>query len=222
MIIALLAAIIILFSVADYCFIQRKPLGEATGKPRWKAVLPHGWKQLFLYLAVPLSMMAAGAMLYFFYQVPPIYAVKRLCVIGLLWPIAESDYQEMRIPNKVILIGLLIRLLILVAEGVFYGISVWGTWANEGIAAIAAAVLCFVCILISKGSMGMGDIKLMIMMALFLGIEGMCYAMFMAVFFAFIVAVILLISKRKGRKDAIPFAPFILAGTLAAIILSGT
>ena len=67
----------------------------------------------------------------------------------------------------------------------------------------------------------MGDIKLMIMMSALLGIEGICYGMFVSVFFAFIVSVILLITKRKKKKDAIPFAPFILAGTFTCLILSG-
>ena len=63
--------------------------------------------------------------------------------------------------------------------------------------------------------------KLFIVMGLLLGLEGIWNAIFLAMFVMFVIAVVLLLSKKKTKKDSIPFGPAIAIGTYLAIISIG-
>jgi leader peptidase (prepilin peptidase)/N-methyltransferase len=183
---------------------------------------PRGWKQILYYILVPVSCVAVMLMLHLYYGRDAMFIIKRLLVAGMLWPVAVFDYREYRIPNKLLLVFLAVRVVLLIPELLLFGTDALGTVLTELIAAVGCTIVCVISMLISRGSLGMGDLKLMAVMAFFLGIEGVCYAMFLSVFAAFICSVGLLITKKKGRKDAIPFAPFILIGTIVSFILCGT
>lgn len=89
------------------------------------------------------------------------------------------------------------------------------------IATVAVLVACILCCLIVKGAIGMGDVKLFGVMALYLGLEGIWTAIFCALVVSFFIAVFSLITKKVKRKDNIPFAPAILIGTYLSIFLTG-
>ena len=63
--------------------------------------------------------------------------------------------------------------------------------------------------------MGGGDIKLMGLLGLFLGWQLILLTILLSFIVGALISVILIVLKIKGRKDEIPFAPFI---SLAAII----
>lgn len=218
-ILSVVAAVMVVFS---YLAARCEDLRKLNKTHMGQVLRPRGWKWILFYAAVPLSLAAVLVMLHGFYGMEAVPAVKRLILVGVLWPVAVFDFREYRVPNKLVLTALIFRLAVLIPEAILHGRATVDTVKTELIAAAGAAVLCLVCMLISRGSMGMGDLKLMVVMGCFLGIEGLCYAMFMSVFAAFIISIILLIARKKSRKDAIPFAPFILAGTIMSLILSGT
>ena len=214
----LIVGVVWLDYYAIHCSGEKRPDIKDLG-----AILqPKGWKQMLYYILVPVSCMCVVLMLLRFYGRDMIFVVKRLLVVGMLWPVAVFDYREYRIPNKLLLLFLKVRACLLLVEFLVNGRDSLATILVELIAAVGCVVICLVCMLIARGSLGMGDLKLMAVMALYLGIEGTCYAMFLSIFVAFICSVALLVTKKKGRKDAIPFAPFILIGTIISIILSGT
>lgn len=68
-------------------------------------------------------------------------------------------------------------------------------------------------ILVSGGGMGGGDMKLAAMLGAFLGWKVMLLSVFLAVLLGGAVAVLLLLSGRKRRKDPIPFGPFLAAAS---------
>lgn len=218
----LLIIFAIIISIGSYCLIKRRSLYGKTIAGCMGALIPVGWKETVCLILAPLSCVSVALMLYQFYGSACIFTIKRLIVIGLLWPIAAADYREYRIPNKMILLGLGLRVLLIIPELLVDGKEALPVLLTEGIAAIGAILICLVCMLVSRGSLGMGDLKLMVLMALYLGIEGICYAMFISVFVTFFVSVSLLFLKKKRRTDVIPFAPFILLGTFISFILTGT
>ena len=83
---------------------------------------------------------------------------------------------------------------------------------------LLAAVLCGVLI---KNSVGFGDMKLFVVMGLLLGTQGIWSAVFLSLIVSFIAAVFLLATKRKTKKDAIPFGPALVLGTYLAAYLTG-
>lgn len=211
----------LILSFLDYCLIKRKKVFLSKNKVNFKGIKPNNLKQILCYIAIPVSVITVVLMLTLFYQSDVLFTAKRMCVFALLWPIAINDYKQYKIPNKMILIGICFRLFILILELIFSFDSILVTIVSEGIAVFAVAFMCIVCIIISRGSLGMGDLKLLMVMASFLGIEGMINSIFVSLFFSFIISVSLLFTKKKTQKDAIPFAPFILMGTFVSIILAG-
>lgn len=150
-----------------------------------------------------------------------LFNMKRTGLTALLTTAAFIDYKSYKIPNKLILIGMLLRISILGMELLTDGTEIKWTLISEIVAAVglfSAAMLCRVCI---KNLIGFGDIKLFLIMGLFLGVNSTMNAMFLTLVISFVIAVIVLICRKKGRKDMIPFAPAILLGTVISIYLTG-
>ena len=81
-------------------------------------------------------------------------------------------------------------------------------------------VLLIMGLLIMKNSIGMGDVKLLFIIALFSDFLFVFNALFYALVVAFIVSVVLLLTKKIKAKGTIAFAPFLLVGVYLAVILN--
>lgn len=87
-------------------------------------------------------------------------------------------------------------------------------------AAIGGAIaffFLFIPAIISRG-MGWGDVKLAAFIGLATGFPLVLLALFLSIISGGLVAAVLLLLKIKGRKDAIPFGPFLSLGTLVALL----
>lgn len=146
--------------------------------------------------------------------------LKLMFLITILWPIALIDYKEKRIPNTILKILLLARVLFLVPEMIIAEKLTY-LFLSMLIAAVAIFIASMACCFLMKNSIGMGDVKLFIIMALYMGLEGIWSAIFCALLVSFFIAIYLLASKKVKRKDSIPFAPAILAGAYLAVFLTG-
>lgn len=69
--------------------------------------------------------------------------------------------------------------------------------------------------------MGGGDVKLAAMFGANLGLTKGLLAMFLGVCYGSVVGVVLLSLKVKGRKDRIPFGPFLVMGAYTAYLWGG-
>lgn len=148
-------------------------------------------------------------------------AVKRLALLSLMWPVALIDYKTYRIPNSYIIYGLACRVLIFPFELIFSEPGVWQVLLGEVIAAAAMLLAAVLCGVLIKNSVGFGDMKLFVVMGLLLGTQGIWSAVFLSLIVSFIAAVFLLATKRKTKKDAIPFGPALVLGTYLAAYLTG-
>ncbi len=148
-------------------------------------------------------------------------SLKRLLLLCVLWPIAFIDFRTYRIPNTFIAFGLICRGLLLPFEMIFEWDHLWSQLASEVIAVVALLLAAFLCSLCIKNSIGFGDMKLFVVMGLLLGLDGIWSAVFLALILSFIISLYLLISKKKSRKDAIPFGPALVIGTFLSVCLSG-
>jgi leader peptidase (prepilin peptidase) / N-methyltransferase len=73
--------------------------------------------------------------------------------------------------------------------------------------------------LISKGKwMGFGDVKLAFALGLFLGFPEIATALFLAFLIGSVVGLIIVVAQKKNIKSEIPFAPFLVTGTLLAFL----
>ena len=78
--------------------------------------------------------------------------------------------------------------------------------------------LLFLIALIRPAGMGMGDVKLATFIGLVVGFPSILIALFLSFVAGGLVAGWLLLSGVKGRKDPVPFAPFLVAGGMVAML----
>ncbi|AZK59462.1 Leader peptidase (Prepilin peptidase) [Candidatus Desulforudis audaxviator] len=121
------------------------------------------------------------------------------------------DLRHGIIPDRVVLAGLVLGLPLVALQS--WAALLWGAAAflGAGLFMLAIAV-------ISRGGMGGGDIKLAALMGLYLGPAGVALALFLAFLAGGTVAVLLLATGRKGRKDPVPFGPYLALGGIVAAL----
>jgi len=78
-------------------------------------------------------------------------------------------------------------------------------------------VLFLLIVIISRGGMGWGDVKMAALIGIITGYL-VFVALFLAVVLGGLVAVILLLFKLKKRKEGIPFAPFLSLGAIITLL----
>ncbi len=150
-----------------------------------------------------------------------LFTLKRVLWLALLWPIGYTDLKTLRIPNRMVVGGLAARALVLAAEFLFERDALRAAALGEGIASLSLFLAAAVCALLMKNAIGSGDRKLFLVMGLFLGLEGTWGAVFLSLLISFGTAVVLLVTRRKSRKDVIPFGPALMAGSYLSIFLTG-
>lgn len=83
---------------------------------------------------------------------------------------------------------------------------------------MTAGLVLFLIYCITNGGLGLGDVKLFGCVGIYLGFFSTVSAMLMATVLSGLYSLVLICINRGNKKREIPFAPFILAGALAAII----
>jgi leader peptidase (prepilin peptidase)/N-methyltransferase len=142
-------------------------------------------------------------------------AITMALFLGLLLVLAMIDIRHRIIPNRIVYPSL----------GIFGGLVLAGSLADQGmdLASAGWGFLAYgggllLVAMISPRGMGMGDVKLGALIGLLLGSLGLRYV---AVAAAAGVAIgglgaIAALAMGAGRKQAIPFGPYLAAGAVVA------
>ena len=152
---------------------------------------------------------------------PVLPAFCYLAVAGV--PLAFIDARQHRLPDVVTLPSYPVSLLLLGVAALFMP----GGPARfvHALIGMAAAVAFFaLLLLLSPTGIGLGDVKLAGPLGAYLGWLGAAAfvtGLMAAWLLAALTAVGLLLTRRATRKSEIPFGPFLVAGTLGAVLASG-
>jgi len=138
-----------------------------------------------------------------------------LCLITMLLIIFVTDLLVMIIPNRV----LLIFLPIFVVLRLFLELDPW--WSPFAGALIGSGLL-LVIMLVSRGGMGAGDMKLFGVLGIVLGWQLVLLAFFLSCLLGAIIGIILQILGKTARGQAIPFGPYIVAASLLTYFFGDT
>lgn len=96
-------------------------------------------------------------------------------------------------------------------------------WHERVLGIFAASLPLFIILLLTKGgAMGMGDIKFMAAAGLLLGYKLILLSLFSSAIFGSIIGIFLIASKKKGRKDPIPFVPMLSLGILFSLFFGNS
>lgn len=179
-------------------------------------------KNRLAYLTVGvIAVGAVIAMLNFKYHVQLIYRINLLCMVLLLLPVAAVDMKIQKIPNIFLLVGLIVRCVILGVMMIMNFKNGFLIARDALMGAVIIGLFFLFLLLVFKNSIGMGDIKLYALMGLYQGLWGVINAVFFSLVVSFFVCVVLLITKKKNRKDSISFGPSIFLGAVIGICMAG-
>lgn len=142
-----------------------------------------------------------------------------LLLAAVLLAVAVIDLEHYIVPNRILVVAVPGAATLLLVAAVADG---------EGSAlgrALLGAVVAFVGLLvvhvISPRGMGMGDVKLAFLLGLCLGWLSWGHVglgLFLGFLDGAVVGVVLLVTGLRSRRQPVPFAPFLAAGTVTAVL----
>ena len=157
--------------------------------------------------------------------------VVTVLIIGVVWVLPAylwfdgvtmvlilTDLDHKRIPNRILYPGTVVGLVLLAGGALLDGGA--GDFGRGALGGVFYFSGLFVLALIARGGFGFGDVKLAFMLGLFLGFRGwehLLVGIFLAFFIGGVIAIALLLTRKKGRKDAVPFGPSLVLGAWIGI-----
>lgn len=173
--------------------------------------------RIYAGLGIIVGIVLCAEFLMFSYSI--LKCVRYLVLLAATFVIAWIDRHERRIPNRILLILLGIRAVLLVGE--------WTLVPSMGLSLLISSLmgmligggLFLLAYFISRGGVGMGDVKLFAVIGTYMGTGSIMALVFMTALVAALYSIIMLILKKIKLKEEIPFAPFVLVGTILTMAL---
>ena len=137
----------------------------------------------------------------------------------MLLVVSVIDARTRRIPNALTYPLTPALAVLLVGAALLQGTP--GVALRSVLAGLAGFVFLLLLALISPRGMGMGDVKLAAFIGLGLGYLSWAHlilGLFMAFLFGGVIGMALMVLRLRGRKDQIPFGPYLALGALVAVI----
>lgn len=147
-------------------------------------------------------------------------------LFSILIPVFFIDLEHGIIPDRLVLTGLGGGALLIVYN-VFQPVSIYAgdrSWWNPiagmfaGSGFLIGVALLGMLVYRTTEAMGMGDVKILAPIGIFLGWKLTLVALLLSILFCGVVGMGLVAAKRKKRMDTIPFGPFIVIGTFLSIM----
>jgi leader peptidase (prepilin peptidase)/N-methyltransferase len=132
--------------------------------------------------------------------------------IFIIFIVSQKDIKEKRISNKILII------LFAICSASVYFIN-RDNLLNIGVAFVATTIILMLLSKFSKEALGYGDAKLLSILALYYGLEGILTVLFLASLLVALIGVFYLIKSFSNRKKEIPFAPFILVACMIVNVM---
>jgi leader peptidase (prepilin peptidase) / N-methyltransferase len=132
-----------------------------------------------------------------------------LLVTGLV-AITGIDLDHQLIPDAISLPGIAVGIVASAVTG-------RPGWLDSLVGVLVGGGIFLLIIVASRGGMGAGDMKMGAMLGAFLGWQLVLVAILLAILAGGTLAIGVLVLRRKGRKDALPFGPFLALGGLVSL-----
>jgi leader peptidase (prepilin peptidase)/N-methyltransferase len=158
----------------------------------------------------PMGELATGLLFLWVYMHEGITAeaLVGLVLVSLLVIITISDLTVMRIPNKVLLFFFPICVVLRVT------IPDEQAWWSYVLGAVISCGIVVLISIVTRGGMGMGDAKLLLVCGFVVGLTHILVAFVLACLIGSLVGGLLLLLNIIKRKQPIPFGPYLAVGIL--------
>lgn len=147
-----------------------------------------------------------------------------LIAFALLLVIFAYDFKHMEIPMTIVWLGVGIAVIYyLLADWLTFQ-AAYGIWSLNIFSALVAGIAAFlIFFILSAGSrekwMGMGDAYVALLAGLVVKWPGIVFALVLAFAIGAIYGIILIALEKKTMKSQVPFAPFLVAGTVLTVLI---
>ena len=148
---------------------------------------------------------------------PVLPAFLYLAAVGVALALIDLDHK--RLPDALTLPSYPVGAVLLGAAAL---LGSDGSWVRAVLGGLAMFALYFGLCFAYPAGMGFGDVKLSGVLGLYLGWLGWdawCVGLFLGFLLGALFGLALIVGRRGGRKTAVPFGPFMLAGALVAILV---
>lgn len=176
---------------------------------KWKAILPYAGIPVLMLLLFLLNSKKEESVILLLQEI--------LLFFGYV--AALGDVREMRVPNRLVAAMLGVWVLVMVPQLFLRTEKTVLLMISAVIGAVLSGGLFLVVYMVSRKGLGGGDVKLMTVSGLYLGIGDVLSAMLYGSILAAAAGLILILTKKIGPRDAIPLVPFLYAGMLLAMII---
>ncbi len=148
----------------------------------------------------------------------PLYVA--LCVFAVL--LGAIDIACKRLPHDLVIPAISVSVVLFGLVAAVTG--EWSALVRAGIGAAVLGAVYFVLFLVARGGFGFGDVKLAVLLGLFLGWLGwrpVLLGLLLPPLLNAPVVIGLLVAHRVDRRGSVPYGPAMLTGAFAAIGMSG-
>lgn len=136
-------------------------------------------------------------------------------VLVFIFDLCIVAYVDFR--RKIILDEVLILLL---SAGLVYTGIFGNTWSESLLGAVTGSGLLGLLYLMSRGGMGLGDVKFAGVLGIWTGFPGIVVNLYLAFFLGGTVALLLCALHKANRKTRLPFGPCLCAGAVLSFFFS--
>jgi leader peptidase (prepilin peptidase)/N-methyltransferase len=142
-----------------------------------------------------------------------------LFYISLFMVFLVIDLEHGLILNRIVYPALALALLLSIFFTIFLPqVGIVPDIARAAIGGGIGFVVFLLIVIVSRGGMGFGDVKLAALIGLATGFPLVILALIMGMILGGLAAVILLGFKIKKRKEAMPFGPFLAVAAIATLL----
>ncbi|WP_027719305.1 prepilin peptidase [Desulfovirgula thermocuniculi] len=138
-------------------------------------------------------------------------AAAQLVFFTVLVAAAFIDLEHRIIPDRLNFFALGAGVILVALQGT-------GALKDGLLGAILAGGLLFFVALLSRGGMGGGDVKLALVMGLYLGWQKVIVALFFSFLLGAAAGLLWVYATRQNLKAVVPFGPFLAAGSFLAVM----
>lgn len=136
-------------------------------------------------------------------------------ILVFIFGLCIVAYVDFR--RKIILDEVLILLL---SAGLVYTGIFGNTWSESLLGAVTGSGLLGLLYLMSRGGMGLGDVKFAGVLGIWTGFPGIVVNLYLAFFLGGTAALLLCALHKANRKTRLPFGPCLCAGAVLSFFFS--
>lgn len=141
---------------------------------------------------------------------------------GLMYALillAVLDWKKKIVPNHVLLVLLGVRTVLMAAECICFPYAILEIILSSAAGMGGGWLMFFLAALLSRGGIGMGDVKLIAVMGYYLGFQVLMSDLILTLLLTVLAGVLALAFRKVSLHTELPFVPFAAMGTILTILL---